>query len=349
MDHLDKLANQELIDGLLSDKGSSMQKEAAETADSYLRDALYEKGFMRKIQPMVSVGKEDLDQQIDTDKPVIICEKEVATEAAYSIPFGTLPIGAYIKGRKFRVMFDRIASRRYRIDVDQLLTYKMDIRKMFEDLLLKKIQEEEDRKYLLAANMIVTTKSDAGNTVLGKANFTDVNTPAYQNDNVIDDRIGITRNILLGTMDRDSLTEMSKGLPNTENSLNPSIALTNNITIRDVCKLSREEIGGDMAQELFVKGYSDQEIAGMKWIVTIKKDLVPTNVVYQFASPKFLGKAFSLRDVALSSKSEDMFIEFYAWESIGATIQNGAAICRSTFVPGSTDNYGWVTGTVGGL
>ena len=327
-----EMANQELIDGLLSPKGSEMYKEAKETSEDYIRMRLYEDGFFRKVIPMKDISFDELTDQVDTDAPVKVCEKEANAGAAYSMPFGTMPIGAYIKGPKFRVMFDRVMSKRHRIDVDKLGTYRMDIRQVMEDILMKKIQEEEDRKMLVIVAYIVSQ----GNTQDPAA----IQAAGNINANSWNAELEVNQNITLGAMDRDSLAEMTKGLPSSNRSLNPAMALVNNITVRDVIKLSRDEIGGDMAEDMFKNGFSEQKIMGLDWAVTIKKKLVPTNTIYQFCEPKFTGKNYALRNTTLSSKSEDMWIEFWAWETIGGAIANDAAVAANHFAGTA---YGWDT------
>ncbi len=317
MDSVEKLSNIDLIDGLVAPKSTEMNKEASEGADDYLRMRLYEKGSFRKMMPVKKATEDMLDAQVDTDLPVIICEKEPNAEAAYTVPFATLPIGAYIKGPKFRIMFDRIMSRRHRIDVDKLLTYKMDIKKIFEDILLNKIQDEEDRKWYSLVNYVVTQ---------GQTDFNAVYDDKYQDFGSQNSLIGARQNVTFEGMDRDNLVEATKALPTTYNALNPAISVVNNLTVREICKFTRDEIGGDLAEELFTKGFTEREIMGMKWVVTIKKHLVRTGTMYQFADAKFLGKAFALRDVTLSTKNEDMWLEFYAWESLGGAIGNAAAV-----------------------
>jgi len=332
---MDKIANQELIDGLLSPKETEMYKEAAEASDEYLRMRLYEDGFFRKILPIRTLTPDELTDQVDTDVPTKVVEKEPNAAAAYTVPFGTMPIGAYIKGPKFRIMFDRIMSRRHRIDIDKLITYKMDIKQVMEDILLKKIQEEEDRKFLSVVTYIVTQSDPATHVITDPA---DIRNAAGLNGNSVNAELEAAQNITLGEMDRDSLTEMTKGLPFTNRALNPSIALVNNITVRDVVKLSRDEIGGDLAEEMFKNGFSEQKIMGIDWAVTIKKKLVINDTVYQFAEPKFTGKNYAIRDTTLSTKSEDIWIEFWAWETLGGAIGNSAAVCASHFT-GSA--FGW--------
>jgi len=330
-----EIANQELIDGLLSPKGTEMYKEAAEGAEEYLRMRLYEDGFYRKILPIRTITADELTDQVDTDVPTKVVEKEPNASAAYSVPFGTMPIGAYIKGPKFRVMFDRIMSKRHRIDIDKLITYRMDIKQVMEDILLKKIQEEEDRKFLSVVTYIVTQGNSTDPATIAAAGNVNVNSWNAE--------LEANQNITLGGatgMDRDSLKEFTKGLPTTNRSLNPSIALVNNITVRDVVGLTRDEIGGDLAEEMFKNGFSEQKIMGLDWAVTIKKKLVPTNTIYQFAEPKFTGKNYALRDTTLSTKAEDIWIEFWAWETLGGAIGNAASVAAGHF---SGTYYGWDT------
>ena len=330
---MDKIANQELIDGFLSHPDSEMYKTSREGGEEYLRMRLYENGFFRKLLPIKNIGPDDLTDQVDTDIPTKVVEKEPSAPAAYSVPFSKMPIGAYIKGPKFRVMFARIMSRRFRIDIDKLATYRMDIKKVMEEILLKKIQHEEDYKYLLLANFICTR---------GQTDFNAIYDPAHQNAASKNIETDVCQNITLGPMDRDSLAELTKGLPSSNRSLNPAMALVNNITVRDVVKLSRDEIGGDLAQEMFKNGFSEQKIMGLDWVVTIKKDLVHTNTIYQFSTPEYTGKNYALRDLTIETKSEAFWIEFWAWETLGGAIANDASLCCAHFTGTPVD---WVTGS----
>ena len=325
-----KMLNEQILNGLASDD-SSMRKQAQEGVEDYLRIRMYEDGYTRRLQPPVKVQPSDLDRQVDTDKPVIILDKEPSSPAAYSVPFGTLPIGHYIKGPRFRVMFDRIMSRRFRADVNTLLTYDMDIKQIIEDIILKKIMAEEDRKYTLLMNYIVTQGAP-----------TLVDAAGGQDTNSLNAEIGICQNITVNGLSRTTLAHMRKGLPSSNRSLNPSVALVNNVSIWDVVTLSRDAVGGDLAEEMFVNGFGERQVMGLKWVVTIKKDLVPNKVIYQLAEPKYLGRFFVLDDVTLSTKKEDFMLEFFAYECLGAAIGNSAAVVRSYW--GGSANHLWETG-----
>lgn len=316
MDPEVKLLNESLITGLTS-KDEGLRKTAREGVDDWLRLKIREDGFARRILPPIPVTPADLDRQVDTPKPVIVKDMEPNSAGAYTVPFGTTPMDHYIMGPRYRVMFDRILSRRYNSDVNNLLTYDMDIRQILNDFLLKDIMAEEDRKFMIVADSIVGTKN-AVNATLGCAQWIDV-----------------------GTMSRTSLSHARKGLPSTNRHLNAAIGLINNVTIWDVAAMDRLAIGGDLAQEILVNGYAERQMMGLTWAVTIKTDLIKDHELYQFAEPKYTGDFFVLDDVTISTKNEDYFIEFFAYESIGATIQNEAALCKVTFSGTAKD---WRTG-----
>ena len=305
--------NENVINGLRGD--GPIQKTAQNGVNDYLRLRAREDGFARRIQPPIPVTPADLDRQVDTVKPVIVKDVEPDTPAAYSVPFGAVPLNHYIDAPRYRVMFDRIMSHRFIADVANLLTYDMDIRQIFNDLMLKDILAEEDRKYMAVLNTVVGPQ----------------NTPsAAANPRVAE--VQAQGNVTVGAMSRDSLSHAMKGLPSTDRHLNPAVGLINNITIWDVVALDRVEIGGDLAEELFRNGFTEREIMGLTWFITIKTDLVPKNVIYYFASPKFLGDFYTFEDVTCSTKHENFLFEMFCYEMIGATIKNSGAVARAEFI-----------------
>jgi len=139
-----KQVNKALLD--MFEQG--MQKEAQQLVTDFTRMRMREDGFLRKIIPPVEVTNDDLDIQVDTDKPVIVCEREPDSPAAYSVPFGETPFNRYILGDRYRVMFQRIMTPKFYKDVSELRTYRMDIRQVLSDNALKDMQAEEDGKFI---------------------------------------------------------------------------------------------------------------------------------------------------------------------------------------------------------
>jgi hypothetical protein len=305
-----KANNGAMLNGLVSDD-PYLRKEASNGVRDFLRMRAREDGFLRQILPPITVTREDLTKQVDTNKPVIVKEKEPSSPGAYSMPFGKVPIDHYMDTPKYRVMFDRVASDRFVADVANLLTYDLDIRKVFNDLMLKDILDEEDRKFLAAVD-----------TVLGSLNAT-------SSQRVTD--TGAMGWVTVGSLNRVSLTAFRKGLASCDNKLNPAVALINNVTIWDVVSLGRDAVGGDAAEAMFLNGFTAQKIMGLDWIVTIKSALVPDNVAYQFTSPEALGDFFVLEDLTIWTEHKAYMFEMFAYETIGGAIGNSAGACKSSF------------------
>ena len=315
--------NEAVVEGL-THADAFVQKEAAEGVEEYLRIRAREDGIARQILPPENVTPADFDRQVDTVKPVIVKDMEPNTPAAaYTVPFGTVPMNQYINAPRYRISFDRVMSRRFVADVANLLTFDMDIRQIFNDLMLKDILAEEDRKFLAATDQIVGTLNDAAS--------------AHESE------VGSLGYVTVGALNRQSLTDAMKGMPSSNRHLNPARALINNITIWDVVAIDRTGVGGDLSEEMFTTGFASEKIMGLTWVVTIKTDLVPNNVMYQFGAPKYLGDFFIADDVTVSTKHENYMFEMFAYEMIGGTVKNSGAVCKASFT--GTFN-GWTAAEV---
>lgn len=285
------------------------KNEALDAVVDYTRYRMREEGFYRRILPPVQVSNDDLDQQVDTDKPVKIIEREPDSPAAISIPFNTLPMNLYIRGQKYRVTFDRIVTPRFTKDVDELRTYRMDIRQILSDNAIKDMLAEEDRKFIEACNASMGNSADATVTQSGLVQW----------------------ETIYGGITRDTLQDAFKVLPRTISRLEVGTCLVNNLTIRELMKFGREEMGGDFSQDVFKNGWSEQNFMNARWIISIKQDLVPTDSIFMFADPKFLGKSFILEDTTLYVDRKAYMLEFFAYETLGGAIGNTNAVARVDF------------------
>jgi hypothetical protein len=302
-----RVLNEAVINQLTSDD-PRVVKEAQDAINDYTRVQMREDGFWRRILPPVTITNDELDRQVDTDKPVKVVDKEPDSPAAVSVPFATLPLNRYIRGPRYRVMFDRILTPKFTKDVDELRTWDMDIRQILSDNSIKDMLAEEDGKAILTVNTIL----------LGKG--------------VIIPETGVAQYVgISGGVTRDTLAEAMKVLPRTPRRLNVATVLINHVTIWDVVKFGRDEIGGDLSQDLFRTGFTMRELMGVRFIVTIKRDLVPDGTIYLFSEPKFMGKFFVLEDTTMYIDRKAFMLEFFAYESIGSAIANIAAVGRVDF------------------
>jgi hypothetical protein len=302
-----KLLSQTIFEKLAS-RDSNLEKQAVDAVNDFTRTKMREDGFYRRIMPPIPLSNDDLDRQVDTDKPVKIVDKEPDSPAAISIPFATLPTNLYIRGDRYRVTFDRIVTPKFTKDVDELRTWHMDIRQILSDNAIKDMLAEEDGKFISAVN---TALVGAGTTVPTSG--------------------VIQYKQLSGGVTRSNLWDSFKIMPGTPSNLEVHSVLLNNITIKEVAKLNRNDMGGDLSEEIMRNGLTYSEFMGVQWIITIKKGLVPTGTMYHFADPKFIGKSYLIEDTTMYIRREAYFIEFFAYETLGGTIGHTSGLARVDF------------------
>lgn len=301
-----QLLNETLFEQLST---PGMEKQAIDAVNDFTRIKMREDGFYRLIMPPLTISNDELDRQVDTDKPVKIIDKEPDNPPATSIPFATLPSDQYIRGGRYRVAFDRIVTPRFTKDVDELRTWVMDIRQVLSDNAIKDMCAEEDGKFITAVNSGLV----AVDTVVPTSGVAQWQTIA-------------------GGITRDTLQDAFKIMPKTPWHLEVHTCLINNVTIREIFKWGRDEMGGDFAQDIVKNGWSEQEFMNARWIITIKRDLVPDDSIYMFSDPKFIGKSYLLEDTTMYIKREAYLLEFFAYETTGGTIGHNGGLARADFV-----------------
>ena len=302
-----RLINETLIEKL-SSTDSQMVKEGVDAVNDFTRTKMREDGFFRKILPPLPISNDDLDRKVDTDLPVKVVDKEPDSPAAISVPFNTLPTNLYIKGDRYEVMFSRIQTPKWTKDVDTLRSWTMDIRQVLSDNSIKDMLGEEDSKFIAACNSAMV----AADTVVPTSGV-------------------IQWETIAGGITRDTLHDAMKIMPGTPSNLEVHTVLTNNITIKDVMKFTRNEMGGDMSQDIMVKGWTASEFMGKTWVITIKKGIVPTSTVFMYSDPKFIGKFYELEPVTMYIKRDFYMLEFFAYELIGATLGHTSGLARADF------------------
>ncbi len=303
-----KELNSTFVDKFMSND-NEQTKQAQDAVNDFIRVRMREDGFLRRIIPPVQITNDELDRQVDTDKPVKIVDKEPESPAAVSMPFAALPRGKYIRGPRFRVMFARILTPKFTKDIDELRTWDMDIRQVLSDNSIKDMLAEEDGTFISEVNALLVGP--------------DIVVPATGT---------IQHKTISGGITRDTINDALKIMPSTPNHLETATMLVNNVTAKEFQKWGRDEIGGDLAQDILINGFMEREWFNTRVLITIKRDLVPDNTVFMFAQPKFLGKFFILEDTTMYIDRKAYMLEFFAWETIGASIANVAAVARADFV-----------------
>ena len=282
---VDKIVNQGMV------------KEAADSVSGFTRDILRENGIARQILPPLQITEDDLDRDVDTDKPKIIVDKEVGAKASY-VSFRGLPDARYFTGPRYPVYFAKIQTEKYQKNIFELKTYDIDIRKVLSDNAVLEMQSQEDGKFFARADAIVATKP-----------LQDLAFPT-----------GLTK---------DNILEFFTALPTLRKPF--GVAVMNAATAIRLLKFQANDIGNAAATEQYYKGLTTGTLWGRKILVTIKRDLIPDNYVYAFSTPEFLGKFFIMQDATTFIKHEADFIEWYTYMALGIGFGTDDAIVRGNF------------------
>jgi hypothetical protein len=301
--------NRQLLEAIANANDGHL-KNASEQSSRMVRRRIRENGFGRLILPFKPVTDADLNQLPDTELPVIIEEMEPSSPGAKAINFNDSADTAFYRGDKFVVYFCKIVTPEFTKNVDELRTYKMDLRGVVTDNALKDMHTEEDARFIKNIDAIVGAVGGTG-------------------------QAGVAQNFQVpGAIHRNNYPDILSYLE--DRNLNNGVYLMNRKTAKAFLKWDHAEIGGELAEDLFKEGLTaltEAKIMGIRHIFTIKRDLVPDNVVYQFAEPGYLGKAYELMPITMFVEKKKDILRFMAMEKVGLTIANVSAVNRAMFVP----------------
>lgn len=285
-----------------------MEKNAEGAATEFTRTRIREEGFYDKIIPEQKVGNTDLTRQVDTPKPVIVVDKEPGSPAAVSLAFASLPTNWYIRGPRYRVEFDRVLTRRFVADLDELRTYTYDIRQVLSDNSVRDMLAEQDGKFIRAVNTALVG-ADTVNPLSGIMQW----------------------RTIYGGVSRESLEEAFTIMPSTPTRGEVATVLSNTITRRRIMSMKFNEVGGDKSQDWFLNGWAAEKFMGVNWIWTIKRDLVPDDSILMFGDNRFIGKNYVLEATTMHVKREAFMIEWFAYKTLGGALGHTHSLARADF------------------
>jgi len=312
------LENARLLEMLQSDD-PSRHKEAAEGTSEYLHLRAHENGIARAVMEPETITPSEFTQQVDTDKPCVVRNMEPSSAGAVNLSLGIGPNDAYIGAPKYRVMFDRIASKRYTADVAQLSTYTYSLKELFNELILKDMLYRED------VNMFSSVESG-----LGSRNATDA-------DDIHLKQTGARGWITVGSYSRQAMALARNGIGETDNALPVETCVINHSFVSNILGMDHDALGGPGAEDLFKNGWTKMPLMGMQAIVTIKRDLVPNDSIFMFAPQDYIGDFLIVTDATMSFKKEDYMLKFFGYEYLGQCWKNIAAFARADFTGTAED------------
>lgn len=318
----DPALNQQLIDSIVQARDGERLTKIAAAGEDLIRTHIRESGFLRKIIPPKTITNEELDRVVEHDRPVRIEELETNHKGAVSIPFNVSSDTEFYYGPKGVIEFFTIKTPVFTKNVNELRTYRHDIRKVVTEHALNDIETEEDGNFISLVDRIVGAWDGLGLAGV-QQHFKAGDGPGMRPD-------------LMGGLSRDTYVNIKKLLE--KQRLKNGVFLMNTATAKEFEKLDRVELGGDMSEAIWkngLKAIGDAVVGGVPHIYTIKDELVEDNVIYLFTEPSFLGKFYTLEDIKLYVERREDQIKMFAAEVIGCGILNMAGVVKVDLNEGS--------------
>lgn len=301
----DLLVKKQLIDDILDSEDGVVKKASAATSKA-TRTQIREEGFQRAILSFDVITNEDLDYFGDSELPGVWFELEPDSPPARMIPYNDTPNTFAYRAEKYVVLISVVTTEEATKNVNHLRNYKTDIRQIVNDNMLRDIHTAEDTGFISEVDRIVGSAATAYNTVEA------ADPGAYQHVNMG-----------AATFSRQGMKRAVSYL--IERQLPVGVFLVNQRTANEFLGWGRDEMGGDLAQEVArrgLKALETFEMFGIPFVSTIKNNLIANGVMYQFAPKDFLGNALMLEDITVTIKKEYDIIRMRAQEQVGLTFGN---------------------------
>lgn len=317
IESFDPALNEQLTRRVIESRDGEKLEKLAAAGEDYIRTHIRESGFMRKILPPRTITNEELDRVAEHDRPVRIEELETNHKGAVSLPFNVSSDTEFFYGPKGVIEFFNIKTPVFTKSINELRTYRHDIRKVVTEHALNDVETREDAGLIDLVDQIVGATPGAASSYTGLVQHFKAG-----------DGTGGTDAALAGGMSKEVYVEIKKKIGT---RLNNGVFLMNTQTAKEFEKYDALALGDDYAGKIFkegLKGIGDATIGGVPHIYTIKDDLVPDNVIYIFTEPNYLGRFYILDDIRLFVKREEDQIKMHASETIGAGILNAAGVIK---------------------
>ena len=317
-----KLASNEIPvfnDSFVEMVKAGQTKEASVSAQAFTRNRLREESFAEKIITPIDISNDELDKAENPELLVKWNDREPDQAPAVTVPLGIVPDMYQFKGDRYPSYFTRLMSPLFSKDIDKLRSYDYDIRQILLENSTKDLATEIDSRFITKVNSVLGTLNTA-NSLNG---------------------YGLPQNVSIsGGITRENVAEAFKVIQRLKVPFGPQqpdggeskgVMLMNNITAMEFVKMGRSEIGGDMAQQSWVSGLPSEKLLGVKPIYTLKRDLVPDNVIYLFSSEEFFGKYYRLQPLTVFMETKAFFIQFFQYMNISMSIGNVRGAVKVTF------------------
>lgn len=299
----------------LQDAPDGTVKAASSGATDYTRVILRESSIVPGIQPVQTITIDKLTRLTSStggESPevgVVECEREPGGPASRTVPFSAGPEQTTYRGELYYIHISTDETPELYKNVDQLGMYKMDLRQVITDNLLKDLDNLVDFRYFQTVKDITGSDPDTDGAG-GYRQYREV----------------------LGGINRQNYIETVRPLQDA--TLNNGVFVTSRQTAIDFLGWGRDEMGGDLAERTMREGLnalSEFTLLGVPHIASIKATLLPKGHVFHFAPPNFLGRYYEFQAPTVYVKKERDIIYVYAKRKYGYGIGNEAAVARTVF------------------
>lgn len=317
--------NSELLEECRNTEPGEIVKRASDIASKATRTQIREEGVRRAFLPYDDVAPSSLEYFGDTELGARWFELEPNSPAARAIPYDESPNTEFFRAEKYAVVFSLMTTEELTKNVHELVTYKTDLKGMVMDNQLRDIHTLEDIDFFAEAEQLVgpevTIDSDDW-------------TPMSQNVNM---NAAITRM---------SIKRANRLL--TDRKVMRGVAVASVATVGEFQGWQHDEVGGSKAQDILFDGLSALQrlsFMNMEYIASIKSEVFPNGVIWQFAPPSWLGHSLRLEDIKVVIRRDYDIIRVRARQHVGTTIGNTRAAQRSVFTM-SEANWAYSYGSI---
>ena len=301
------IANQLFVEKL---RQPGMEKLAADRLNGFVRETLYEGSVFAKLIPPQPVSPRDLDRLPAEEnggraglRKVI--DKEFTDVSAVALDFRTSTSKQYIESSTFNINFHKIGTPIFEITEDELKAKEQPIQSILKNAMtahIDRVIDETARNAMVEA--VTGTSRDATTS----------------------DEYIMPRNIVKLI----NLIE-SSGAGSAKKKLKVETLLMTQGMWNQLYTWTQSDISSVIGEKYWADGFTYETLNKKRVIVTNKDDMFPTNEVWAFAAPEFLGVHYNLNDDRFEIQRDFDLLRFKAWKTHGAGFGNTSGIARLTF------------------
>ena len=322
-------------------------EKAAEAGLNYIKDRLREASFTDMIIPNKKVVRGDLQRSTEHDTLVKIVDIEPGSRAM-PLTFRGQPSATYISGKRYAIAFFTISSQKFEIVEQELAAYEMPITKILEENSLKDMVEIKDREFIIHIDACVEAMQDEGNGGAVAFNTTGVNAGTVVGVSKVKGAMALAAaadNFESLPIQRGDIAKIKKllmrqivdsgGAVVRQGRLLPAVALITASDMTDFDQWTVEDQGSPLQSETAKEGWTYNKALGLRFVKTIKNDILREGNVYVFTAPEFLGRNYTYNDVKFYIDKIANRIFWQAWMDIGMGIGNIASAVKLELYSGS--------------